>query len=98
MPEAQQQIVDLLESEERIWSTGEIKDRTEKSYAAVGNLLKRLQEIGYIESPSRGQWCLKTHFTISHTPRDREIVKSPQGIVINPDDTGSTVTTEGENN
>ena len=90
LTETQQQIIDLLESEEKDWTTGEIKEGIEKSYAATGNLLKRLQEIGCIESPSRGKWRVKDHITISHTYREREIVKSAQDLqkaTVEPDPT-----------
>ncbi|MDR1256155.1 MAG: AAA family ATPase [Spirochaetaceae bacterium] len=56
LSEAQRQIIDLLESEARNWSNGEIVEATGKSQAAICNILKRLQETGLIESPARGQW------------------------------------------
>jgi replicative DNA helicase/DNA-binding transcriptional ArsR family regulator len=77
LSEAQQQIIDLLESEARNWTTGEIVEAAGKSYPAVGNILKRLQETGRIESPDRGQWRTKNNITISHLPRESEIVILP---------------------
>jgi hypothetical protein len=77
LSEAQQQITDLLESEARNWTTGEIVEATGKSYPAIGNILKRLQETGHIESPDRGHWRPKSNITISHLPRESEIVILP---------------------
>jgi len=76
LTETQQQIISLLESEEKDWTTGEIKEGIEKSGAATSNLLKRLQEIGCIESPSHGKWRIKDNYTNSHTYREREFVNS----------------------
>jgi DNA-binding transcriptional ArsR family regulator len=82
LSEAQQQIADLLESEARNWTTGEIAEATEKSKAATGNLLKRLREAGRVESLIYGQWRTKSSFTLSPSLRRCETVKLP--------DTGTT--------
>jgi RecA-family ATPase len=80
LTETQQQIISLLESEEKDWTTGEIKEGIEKSCAATSNLLKRLHEMGCIESPSRGKWRVKDHYTNSHLLREREFVNSDSGL------------------
>ncbi|GHV79150.1 hypothetical protein AGMMS49944_09410 [Spirochaetia bacterium] len=72
LTEAQQQIVDLLESEAKNWTTGEIIAATEKSKQAVSNLLTRLKEQGTIESPYHGQWKAKGKYT--STPPLKECV------------------------
>jgi hypothetical protein len=77
LSEAQQQIIDLLESEDRNWTTGEIVEAIGKGTLATGNLLKRLQDTGHIESPERGQWRSKSKFTNSHFLRESEFVNSP---------------------
>ena len=56
IPEAQQQILDLLESEDRAWYTWEIVAKTEKSKQAVNSILSRMKENGMIKSPNIGLW------------------------------------------
>ena len=80
LTEAQQQIIDLLESEERNWTTKEITEQLGKNKSAISNLLKRLHESGHVESPCYGQYRLKGSFTLSHPLRECESVK-----VENPD-------------
>jgi DNA-binding transcriptional ArsR family regulator len=96
LTEAQQQIVDLLESEARNWTTGKIAEQLAKNKTAVSNLLKRLQETGQIETPYYGQYRLKTSFTVSHTLKERESVKLPPGPQKPPEGTISTTSTETE--
>jgi hypothetical protein len=74
LPDAQRQIIDLLESEARDWTTAEIVEATGKSYGAIGNLLKRLQENGLIESSKRGHWSAKSNITCSPSLRECENV------------------------
>jgi DNA-binding transcriptional ArsR family regulator len=78
LSEAQQQIIDLLESEARNFTTGEIVEDTGKSKSAICNLLKRLEETGQVESPERGQWKAKTEFTSLHPLRESELVNLPE--------------------
>jgi hypothetical protein len=59
LSEAQQQIIDLLESEARNWTTGEIVEAVGKSKQAVNDLLSKINGTGLIESPCRGQWKSK---------------------------------------
>jgi DNA-binding transcriptional ArsR family regulator len=75
LSEAQQQIVDLLESEARNWTVGEIAKALNKGKSAVSNLLKKLMEIGQVESPIYGQWTAKGSFTVSPPLRESETVK-----------------------
>ena len=84
LTKAQQQIIDLLESEERSWTTGEIAEQLNKRKSAMSNLLKRLQEIGHIESPHYGQYRLNSSFMVSYSSRERESVKVPQGPIAHP--------------
>jgi replicative DNA helicase len=74
LPEAQQAIIDLLESEARDFTTAEVVEATGKSAPATSNILKRLQEAGHIESPGRGLWRAKSKFTYSHPLRESEYV------------------------
>jgi len=67
IPEAQQQIIDILESENRNWTTAEIIEKSGKSKQAVGNTLSRLKENGLILNPYHGQWRGKTSTQI-HLP------------------------------
>ena len=76
VPEAQREILDLLESEDRHWTTGEIAEKLGKNKPAISNLLKRLQETGLIESPYYGQYRVKNSFMVSHPLRERETVKA----------------------
>ncbi|GAB6391363.1 MAG: AAA family ATPase [Treponematales bacterium] len=76
LPEAQRQVIDLLESEEREFTTSEIAETTGKSDAAVSNILKRLLEDGAIGKPERGKWA-SLKFTFSHPPRECENVNFP---------------------
>jgi hypothetical protein len=79
MTEAQQQIIDLLESEDRNWTTGELVEKTGKTPSALGNLLSRMKSDGLIDNPFRGQWQGKTKFTNSHSLRESEFVNLPEG-------------------
>jgi DNA-binding transcriptional ArsR family regulator len=72
LPEAQRQIIDLLESEARNWTTSEIIEATEKSKQAVNNLLSKMKDSGLIERPFRGQWKAKSTYT--NTPPLRKSV------------------------
>lgn len=75
LPMAQQEVVDILESEARIWKTSEIAERLGKSASAASNILKRLADGGRIESPAYGQYRT---FTLSRPPRVCESVKLPE--------------------
>jgi hypothetical protein len=66
LPEAQQQIVDILESEDRNWTTAEIIEKSGKSKQAVNNLLTKLNDTGHILKPYTGQWRCKS--TRVHIP------------------------------
>jgi len=74
LPEAQQQIIDLLESEDRVWLASELIEKAGKSSSAMGNLLTRMKADGLIENPKHGQWQQKSKFTNSHTLRESEYV------------------------
>jgi hypothetical protein len=76
LSEAQQQIIDLLESEARNWTTAEIVKATEKGAPAVGNLLSKMKDVGLIESPCRGWWKAKGEFTNSLPLREGVLVNS----------------------
>jgi hypothetical protein len=59
IPEGQQQVLDILASEPRDWTTAEISERAGKSKSATSNLLKRLVDGGQIESPTYGNYRQK---------------------------------------
>jgi hypothetical protein len=75
--EAQREIIDLLKSESRNWTTAEIAASVNKGKSATSNLLKKLCEAGQVESPYYGQYKAKTSFTVSPLPRESESVKPP---------------------
>jgi DNA-binding CsgD family transcriptional regulator/archaellum biogenesis ATPase FlaH len=81
LTEAQQQIIDLLESEARNWTTKEIADGLGKTRPAVSNLLKKLMETGHVENLIYGQWRAKRSFTVSSSLRGGETVKLRQGTI-----------------
>jgi DNA-binding transcriptional ArsR family regulator len=70
LPEAQRQIIGLLESEERNGTTGEIAEAIEKTKQAANNILSRMKEGRLIENPNRGQWRLKSEYTSTHSLRE----------------------------
>ncbi|MDR0447266.1 MAG: AAA family ATPase [Treponema sp.] len=70
LPEAQQQIVDFLGSEDRVWTTREIVESTGKTNQAVSNLLSRMKDAGLIKNPERGQWRTKSEYTNTHVYRE----------------------------
>jgi DNA-binding transcriptional ArsR family regulator len=72
---AQQQILDLLESEARNWTTGELIEKTEKTRQAVNSLLSRMKDEGLIESPYLGR--VKSKYTSTHLLREGVLVYSP---------------------
>jgi len=72
IPEAQQQIIDILESEDRNWTTAEIIEKSGKSKQAVGNTLSKLKDNNLILNPYHGQWRSKNEYT--NTPSYRESV------------------------
>jgi RecA-family ATPase len=57
LSEAQQQIIDLLESEEREFSTQEVADTLKKDKGNISRYLKDMVSGGYIASISRGKWA-----------------------------------------
>jgi predicted HTH transcriptional regulator len=62
LSEAQQQIIDLLESEARKWTTGEIAEQTGIQRYEVSRQAKELAEKWLIEKPNYGQWKAKDQF------------------------------------
>jgi DNA-binding transcriptional ArsR family regulator len=63
IPEAQQLIIDILESEDRNWTTAEIIAKTGKTKQAVSNTLSKLKENNLILNPIYGQWHSKSKYT-----------------------------------
>jgi DNA-binding transcriptional ArsR family regulator len=59
LTEAQQQIVDLLESEERNWTVGEISKDLEKSKSTISEQAAKLFKLDAIECPCQGQYRAK---------------------------------------
>jgi hypothetical protein len=64
LSEAQQQIIDLLESEARNWTTGEIAEATGIQKYEVSRQATALAGKGLIEKPIYGQWRAKEQFAI----------------------------------
>ena len=55
----QQRIVNLLESEDRIWTPGEIAEEIGTKSSTISGHLTKLLEAGRIEKPKYGKWCAK---------------------------------------
>jgi DNA-binding transcriptional ArsR family regulator len=87
LSEAQRQIIDLLESEARNWTTAEIVKATEKGKSAVGNLLLKMKGGGLIESPERGQWRAKGEFTNSLPLREMQTLQTSETVESAPETT-----------
>jgi hypothetical protein len=68
--EAQQQIIDLLESEERNWTVSEIAKVLEKGKSTVSEQTARLFKQGWIDRPITGLYRAKID--------TRSVVRSPQ--------------------
>lgn len=79
LPEAQQQIVDLLGSKDHDWTLKEIAEEIGKNPTATSNLLNRLEKAGHIERPKYGHYRLKGSFTDSCSLREGESVKLTEG-------------------
>jgi predicted transcriptional regulator len=75
LSEAQQQIIDLLESKARNWTTGEIADRLGKSRQTISEQATKLATSGLIEKPCYGQWKAKGSFGVSASYRETETPK-----------------------
>jgi RecA-family ATPase len=75
LPEVQQQILDLLESEDKSWSTAEIAEITGVKKYEVSRQAKELAEKGCIIKPSYGQW----QFARLHLPRGMQTCKLQNG-------------------
>jgi DNA-binding transcriptional ArsR family regulator len=85
--EAQRQIIDLLESEARNWTTGEIANNLDKSGQTISEQATKLTALGLIEKPCYGQWRIKGSFGVSDTYRETETPKeekSPSGAAVIP--------------
>lgn len=72
LTEAQQQIIDLLESEDRSWTVGEIAKSLGKGKSTISEQAKKLAEIGLINCPIFGQYKQKTPFGRSVSLRETE--------------------------
>jgi len=88
LSEAQQQIISLLESEERNWTKTEIVDAIGKSKSATGNLLAKMKDDNLIESPYYGQYRAKERNT--ETPSLRE------NVFVFPDKANNIDSTSGQ--
>jgi hypothetical protein len=88
LPEAQQQIIDILKVEDKNWTTAEIIEKSGKSPQAVNNVLSRMKETGLILSPCHGQWRCKSEYTNTHSPSESVFVYLTNGTetaVIEPE-------------
>ena len=80
LPEAQQEIVDLLESEDRNWTTAEIAAAIGlKEYQASRNATVLLGK-GLIEKPFYGQWRAKKTVCSLHSLREMQTANFPDGV------------------
>ena len=70
MPPAQKEVLDLLESENRAWTTAEIISVLGKSKQSVSNLLSEMRSKGFIESPEKGLWQAKNEYTSTSSLRE----------------------------
>ncbi|MDR2742618.1 MAG: AAA family ATPase [Treponema sp.] len=82
LSEAQQQIVDLLESEDRNWTTREIEEQTGIKKYDISRQAGELVRKGFIEKPVYGQWRAKIQFASLHLSKETQTCKLP--------DTGTT--------
>jgi DNA-binding transcriptional ArsR family regulator len=55
-----QEIIDLLESDKRPWTPGEIAKKLGKTPQTISGHLKTLFESGLIDKPKYGEWSAKT--------------------------------------
>jgi hypothetical protein len=76
LPEVQQQIIDLLESEARNWTTGEIVEETGIQKYEVSRQAAAMAAKGLIEKPWRGQWKAKGQFASLQSPRDMQTLQT----------------------
>jgi hypothetical protein len=72
LTEAQQQIVDLLESEARNFTTAEIAEATGIQKYEVSRQATALAVKGLIEKPTYGQWKAKDQFASLQSPREMQ--------------------------
>jgi replicative DNA helicase len=91
LTEAQQQIVDLLESEARNWTVGEIAKTLEKSKSTISEQAAKLFKMDCIECPYQGQYRAKSvdndPFGCSASYRETErpnVENGPAGAAVIP--------------
>jgi hypothetical protein len=83
LSETQQQIIDLLKSEARNWTTGEIANGLGKSGQTISEQAAKLNAMGIIEKPCYGQWRAKVSFgvsvslEVSETPKVEKTTATP---------------------
>jgi hypothetical protein len=78
LPEAQQQILDLLESEARNFTTADISEATGIQKYEVSRQAAALAAKGLIEKPVYGQWKAKNQFASLQYPREAQTCKLPE--------------------
>jgi DNA-binding transcriptional ArsR family regulator len=97
LTEAKQQIIDLLESEKRNWTTGEITEKLGKSNSTISEHLGELFKFRLIDRPKTGNWCIKGGFGDSaplketEPPKVEENAGTPPGLLF-PNKTTETDT------
>jgi hypothetical protein len=105
LSEAQQQIIDLLESEDRNWTTGEIAEQMNSRKDLVSRNAGELVKKGLIEKPAYGQWRAKNQFASLNLFKETQTCKlldtgttAPETLPPNPPETlvVSAETTERE--
>jgi hypothetical protein len=76
LSEAQQQIIDLLESEARNFTTAEIAEATGIQKYEVSRQAAALAAKGLIEKPIYGQWKAKEQFASLQSPREMQTLQT----------------------
>ena len=72
LTDAKQQIIDLLESDNRIWTTGEIAEKIGTKNNTISGHLKALLKSGLIDKPRQGEWRIKDGFGGSVSLKETE--------------------------
>jgi hypothetical protein len=72
LTKAEQQIIDLLEGEKRNWTTGEIAKKLDKTPQTISGQAGKLENLGLIDRPKAGHWCIKGGFGDSAPLKETE--------------------------
>jgi hypothetical protein len=78
LSEAQRQIIDLLESEARNFTTADISEATGIQKYEVSRQAAAMAAQGLIEKPIYGQWKAKVQFASLQSPREMQTLQTSQ--------------------